>query len=113
MNVAVDEAWHEKSPSRINLPASRNWRTADGPDSATGNSDIVRSLKYSPTIEDSRVVNYEFARIIIAGFHLRALFRAVSLKILWLAWAWHREHRRPGSFETLHLQSHNDKCCNR
>ena len=68
--MAVDEAWHEKSPARINLPASSNWRTANGPDSVARNSDIVRSLKYGRTVEDSCVVNYEFARIAVAGFHL-------------------------------------------
>ena len=71
--MAVDEAWHEKSPSRINLPASSNWRTANGPDSVTPNSDIVRSLKYGRTVEDSRVVYYEVARITVAGFHIGAL----------------------------------------
>jgi len=72
--MAVDEAWHEKSPLRIKLSASSNWRTANGPDSATRNSDIVQSLKYGRTIEDSRVVNYEFAPITFVGSHLRALF---------------------------------------
>ena len=71
--MAIDEAWHKKSPSRINLPASSNWRTADEPDSVARNSDIVRSLKYGRTVEDSRVVNYEVARITVAGFHIRAL----------------------------------------
>jgi hypothetical protein len=70
MNVAVDEAWHEKSPSRINLPTSSNWGSAYGPDSVASNPDIVRSLKYGRTVEDSRVVNYEVARITVAGFHL-------------------------------------------
>jgi hypothetical protein len=73
MNVAVDEAWHEKSPSRINLPTSSNWGSAYGPDSVASNPDIVRSLKYGRTVEDSRVVNYEVARITVAGFHLGAL----------------------------------------
>jgi hypothetical protein len=73
MNVAIDEAWHEKSSSRINLPASSDWRTANGPDSVTRNSDIVRSLKYDRTVEDSRVVYYEVARITVVGLHLWTL----------------------------------------
>ena len=73
MNVAVDEAWHEKSPSRINLPAASNWRAADGPDSVARNSDIVQSLKDGRAVEDSGVVNYEVAGITVAGFHIRAL----------------------------------------
>lgn len=69
--MAVDKAWHEKSPSRINLPTSSNRRTADRMDSVARNSDIVRPLKYGRTVEDSRVVYYEVARITIAGFHIR------------------------------------------
>jgi hypothetical protein len=71
--MAVDEAWHEKSAAGINLPTSGNGGTANGPDSVTRNSEIVRALKYGRTVEDSRVVYYEVARITVAGFHLRAL----------------------------------------
>ena len=71
--MAVDEAWHEKSPSRINLPTSSNWRTANGSDSAARNTDVVRALKYGRPVEDFRVVYYEFASTTVAGFHLRAL----------------------------------------
>jgi hypothetical protein len=74
MNVAVDEAGHEKSPLRINLPTSCNWRAANGPDSVARNSDIVQPLKYGRAVEDSCVVNYEFARTIIVGSHLEVRF---------------------------------------
>ena len=70
--MAVDKAWHEKPPARINLPISSNWRSANESDSAAHNTDVVRSLKYGRPVEDFRVVDYEFAPTTIAGFHLRA-----------------------------------------
>jgi hypothetical protein len=70
--MAIDEARHEKSPSRINLPTPGDWRTANKPDSVARNSDIVRSLKYGRTVEDSRVVDYQVACIFVAGLHIQA-----------------------------------------
>jgi hypothetical protein len=109
MNMTVDEAWHEKSPLRIKLPTSSNWRTADRPDSVARDSDIVRPLKYGRTVEDSCVVNYEFARnyrrwIFIFGL----LFCAESLRGLRRARGTANNAASAAS-NTLRLQGHKDE----
>jgi hypothetical protein len=57
--MAVDEAWHEESAAGINLPTSGNGGTANGPDSVTRYSDIIRALS---TAEPRR-----FSRCLLRG----------------------------------------------